>query len=88
VKTAFRDSFAKDLKAVKDGSLLKRVKKVIESAERADSLTDVPSIKKLKGHKNFFRIRISDYRIGILLQGDTVVFVRALNRKDMYKYFP
>jgi mRNA-degrading endonuclease RelE of RelBE toxin-antitoxin system len=56
VKTAFRESFARDLKALRDNSLLKRVKEVIEAAERADSLTDLSSLKKLKGLKNFFRI--------------------------------
>lgn len=88
MKVAFRDSYAKDLKAVRDASLLRRVKEVIESAERADSLIELPGLKKLKVHKNFFRIRIGDYRVGMALESDTLVFVRLLNRKDIYRYFP
>jgi hypothetical protein len=53
VKVYFRDSFAKDLKGVKDTSLLKRVKGVIEAIELADSLAALPNLKKLKGDKNF-----------------------------------
>ncbi|MFP4128637.1 MAG: type II toxin-antitoxin system RelE family toxin [Desulfonatronovibrio sp.] len=45
-------------------------------------------MKKLSGFKNFYRIRYSDYRIGIALQEDKVVFIRVLHRKDIYKFFP
>ena len=88
MKTAFRDSFAKDLKAVKDKALLKRIKHIIESIEDADSLSSLLSIKKLKGHDQFYRLRVGDYRLGFAVIDDIVVFVRFLNRKDIYKYFP
>ena len=88
MKVEFRESFAKDLKGVKDKGLLKRVKELIEAVESADSLMDTPNLKKLKGGGNYFRLRIGDYRIGIALENDTIIFVRFLNRKDIYKYFP
>ena len=88
MKTEFRDSFVKDLKAIKDKRLLKRVKEAIEAIEEASSLDDLPSLKKLKGPKNYFRQRLRDYRLGLALENDTVVLVRFLNRKDIYKYFP
>jgi mRNA interferase RelE/StbE len=67
---------------------LKRAKEVIEDVERADSLADVSNLKKLKGGGNYFRMRVGDYRVGLTLENDTVIFVRFLNRKDIYKYFP
>jgi mRNA interferase RelE/StbE len=67
---------------------LGRVREVIEAAEKADSLTELPNLKKLKGGGNYFRVRIGDYRIGVALVDETVVFVRFLNRKDVYKHFP
>jgi len=88
VKVAFRDSFVKDLKFVKEKGLLGRVQEVIEAVEKADSLAELPNVKKLKGGGNYFRVRVGDYRVGIALDGDAVVFVRLLNRKDIYKYFP
>ena len=84
----FRDSFTKDLKGVKEKGLLGRVREVIEAVEKADSLAELPNLKKLKGGGNYFRVRVGDYRIGVALDGDTVVFVRFLNRKDIYKHFP
>jgi mRNA interferase RelE/StbE len=88
VKVTFRDSFAKDLKSVKEKGLLHRVREVIEVVEKGGSLADLPNLKKLKGGGNYFRLRVGDYRIGLSLENDTVIFVRFLNRKDIYKYFP
>jgi mRNA interferase RelE/StbE len=88
VKTAFRESFTRDLKGVRDKKLLLRIKESIEAVERADSLSALPNLKKLKGAKSYFRLKLGDYRIGLALEDDTVVFVRFLDRKDIYKYFP
>ncbi len=88
MKVAFRDSFAKDVQGVKDKGLLKRVKEIIEAVEKAGSLAEIPNLKKLKGGGNYFRLRAGDYRVGIVLETDSVIFVRFLNRKDIYKYFP
>jgi len=88
VKVEFRDSFAKDLKSVKDKGLLRRAKEVIESVENANTLDELHNLKKLKGSGNYFRLRAGDYRVGIALEDNTVIFVRFLNRKDIYKYFP
>ena len=79
MKAAFRDSFARDLKAVRDNGLLRKLKEVIEAVEKADSLAEVPNLRKLKASKNYFRIRVGDYRLGLALENDTVVFVRFLN---------
>ncbi len=88
MKVEFRESFAKDLKGIKDKGLLKRAKEIIEAVEKVDSLADIPNLKKLKGGGNYFRLRVGDYRVGIALENDKVIFVRLLNRKDIYKYFP
>ena len=88
MKVEFRESFAKDLKGVKDKSLLNRIKESIDATEKANSLVELSNLKKLKGGGNYFRLRIGDYRLGIALENDIVVFVRFLNRRDIYKYFP
>jgi mRNA interferase RelE/StbE len=88
VKVEFRESFAKDLKGVKEKGLLRRVQEIIEVIEQANSLAELSNLKKLKGGGNYFRVRVGDYRVGIALENDTIIFVRFLNRKDIYKYFP
>jgi len=41
----------------------------------------------LTSGSNQWRIKIGDYRIGVEIKKDTVIFVRILHRKDIYKYF-
>jgi mRNA interferase RelE/StbE len=84
----FRGSFAKDLKRIREQSLKRRVKEVIELVERVDTLQEISGIRKLRGGDQYYRIRIGDYRLGFLLDEDTVVFIRFLHRKDVYRYFP
>ena len=88
MKVAFRDSFRRDLRIIRDKSLLKRLKEVIEAIETADSLAHLPNLKSLKGTSHYFQLRVGDYRIGLAFQDETVIFVRFLNRKDIYRYFP
>jgi len=84
----FKASFARDLKKIKDEKLKVRVQEVIKLVEQARSLQEVENIRKLKGSDRYYRIRIGDYRIGLSVEGNTVTFVRFLQRKDVYRYFP
>ena len=88
MKVEFKSSFTKDLKKVNDKDLKERIKEVIELVEEAQSLQAVENIKKLRGGDRYYRMRVGDYRIGLIVEGDTVVFVRFLHRKDVYRYFP
>ncbi len=88
MKVEFRDSFLKDLKSVKDKAILKKVKEIIETVENAHTLSGIPNLKKLKGQQYYFRLRVGDYRLGFAMKNEAVIFVRFLNRKDIYKYFP
>jgi len=76
------------LKAIRDKQLLSRVKEVIEHVEKTDSLTNLPNLKQLKREKNYYRIRIGEYRLGLAVQFDNVVFIRFLHRREIYRYFP
>ena len=86
--TTFRKSFARDLKKIKNQDVRDRVRQVIANVEAATELQAIDDLKKLSGAEGFFRIRIGDYRIGLYLEGETVEFVRCLNRRDLYRYFP
>ena len=69
-------------------STKRQVSKLIDKLGSVDSLAGVSNLKKLKGHKNAYRVRLGDYRIGLLLDGNTVTFARLLHRKDIYNIFP
>jgi mRNA interferase RelE/StbE len=84
----FRASFTKDLAAIQDARLLRRIETVIRVIESADSLRDVPQVKRLSGYSNLYRIRLGDFRLGLSLAGDRVECVRILHRRDIYRHFP
>ena len=88
MKATFRSSFLHDLKKVKSAKLLERVRELLLDVENATILNEIPHLKKLAGAKNCYRIRIGDLRLGVMAQDDVVEFVRCLDRKDIYKYFP
>ena len=88
MKTAFRKSFTRDLKKLKDNDVLERVQRVIEEVEAATNLQEIGNLKKMSGTTIFYRIRIGDYRIGAAVEGDAIEFVRCLARRDLYRYFP
>jgi mRNA interferase RelE/StbE len=88
VKAHFRASFAKDLRSIKSREILSRIKEVIGQVEKAQSHQEITSIKKLKGGRNYYRIRVGEYRIGLVIEGEEISFVRCLDRKEIYRYFP
>jgi mRNA interferase RelE/StbE len=88
VNVGFRERFTKDLAAIKNKSLLKRVRSAVETVEKAESLDQIHGLKKLKGGGGYYRLRIGDYRIGLALEHGKVIFVRFINRKEIYRYFP
>ena len=88
MRIIFKNSFAKDLKKVKDQNLKQMVISTIETIEQAKGLAQLSNTKKLKGDDCYYRIKLGDYRIGIIIEDDVVTFVRILHRKDIYRHFP
>jgi len=88
VIVTFKKSFEKDLGKLRDADLLHKIQAVIEEAEAAVSLIDIKNLKKLKADGNYYRIRVGNYRIGLVLDEAEISFVRVLHRKEMYRYFP
>jgi len=80
--------FEKDTDKIKDRRILVRIAGIIEKVSKSDDISKIQSIKKLKGSNKFYRIRLGNFRIGIIVDGDIVEFIRCLHRKDIYKYFP
>ena len=79
--------FVKDLKTVPK-EFKEKVAAVICSMEQAADLSNLKGIKKLKGYQNFYRIQVGAYRLGFILEENTVVLVRFLHRKEIYRLFP
>ena len=73
---------------MRDASLRGRIQQAIEHIESAETLSDIPGLTRLSGGGHFYRIRVGDYRIGLVIEDDEVEFVRCLHRREIYRYFP
>lgn len=88
MKVEYHKSFERDLRRVRDQNLLDRVETVLVGLEGSESLDSISNVKVMKGHPDYFRIRIGDYRLGLKRIDDGVRIIRFLSRGDIYRKFP
>ena len=85
----FDTCFLNDLKKLKNKDIAQRLKYIINTIEKAESIHTIRNLKKMEGYTSYYRIRIGNYRIGLeLVNDDTIIFVRLKHSKDIYKVFP
>jgi mRNA interferase RelE/StbE len=88
MKIEVQKSFEKDIAKVKNQELAIKVLAIINSLKTYQKLSDIPKLKKLNANDSYYRIRIGDYRIGLKVDNETLILLRFMGRKDIYKYFP
>jgi mRNA interferase RelE/StbE len=88
VQVSFNKRFLKDLSEVPLKARSKVEELVFEEIPSYSTISQIQNLKKLKGFKEFYRIRFGDYRIGIKIINDELSFERILHRKEIYKLFP
>lgn len=88
MKVSYGKKLLKDIEAIQTLSVNLLLQETLELVEAAKTLKEIPSLKKLKGQKGFYRIRVGHYRLGLCINGDRVEILRFLHRKDIYKKFP
>lgn len=82
------ETFAKDIRKLKSKPLEKKAAQLIREIIGASRLSDIKNIKQLKGSAIHYRIRLGDYRAGLIYKNNTVYLIRILHRKEIYRYFP
>ena len=85
----YRASFVRDLRRVGNAEVSRRVERALGDLEAAATIADIAGAVRLSSTAGrYYRIRIGDYRLGLALEGDTVILVRFLHRRDIYRMFP
>jgi mRNA interferase RelE/StbE len=87
MEVEFLRSFEKDLNKA-DASMRRKILSIVVRMKEARTLSDMPQVKKLKGHKDAYRLRIGHFRLGFFVQGDKLQLARLLDRRDIYRFFP
>ena len=89
MKLIFDRSFDKKVDKLKNKLVSEKLIKIIDICEKANSINELPNIKKMTKFKSFYRIKLSDNRIGIeLIDSNTIRFITIAHRKDIYNFFP
>ena len=76
MRVEFLKKFSKDLDLIKAKSAKHSLVHLIELMEEVDGLHKIPNIRKLKGHKNAYRVRLGDYRLGFFFDSTTITLAR------------
>jgi mRNA interferase RelE/StbE len=79
--------FDKDIDKL-DAITAMRVLQVIEFLITVTDIQDIPNMRKMQGTSSAYRIKIGDYRIGIVLDDTTISLHRVLHRSKIYRNFP
>lgn len=80
--------FKKQVEVCNDRRIRLKVVNIIEAAAAADTMQGFNNLKKLSGYTDKYRIRVGNYRIGLVIEEQTVIFAAFDHRSDIYKYFP
>lgn len=88
MKVLYDKKFLDDIHKIRDTKIKAKAIHILNLAHTSASIQDIPHVAKMNGHPNAFRIRLGSYRIGFFREKDTLVFVRFLHRREIYKFFP
>ncbi|MBP6387081.1 MAG: type II toxin-antitoxin system RelE/ParE family toxin, partial [Pseudarcicella sp.] len=61
---------------------------ILDNLEITDTLNGFPDCKVLEGYKNYFRIRVASYRIGLEIVDNEIKLIHIItvrSRGDIYK---
>lgn len=89
MKVVANPRFNRDLRRIREPFIASRLNRKIEELEAAASIRDVSEVRRLNAPRGrHYRIRIGEYRLGVTLEGDTVVLAGIGHRRDFYRRFP
>lgn len=83
----FRKKFEKDLSKL-SSEVKEEIENLLIQIADSDNLNNF-DIKKMKGYKSYYRLRMGDYRIGFeKIDKNTIDILRVAKRDEIYKIFP
>ena len=88
MEVQYRQLFLKDLKKLKRYPVYEQIFRLVFSTlSEAETLQEVSNVKAMKNYPDKYRIRIGDYRVGFVVDGNRVEMMRAMHRKEFCRYF-
>ncbi|MEO8820092.1 MAG: hypothetical protein ABI267_09040 [Ginsengibacter sp.] len=88
MKVIVTRQFEKDVNKELSKTMQLKLADIIEELQKLSTRYSIKDIKKLKGYKTAYRIRMGDYRKGFILEENIIKLSRVMDRKKIYRYFP
>ena len=88
MKVIVTRQFEKDVDKELPKAMQLKLADIIEELQNASTFYSINDLKKLKGYKTAYRMRMGNYRIGFILEENTIKLSRVMDRKKIYRYFP
>lgn len=89
MKVAFSKKYERQFDKLSNAKTQKQIASAIKSIIEAKRLEEIPSIRKLKGFANAYRVRSGQFRIGLIREAAGTILIAAFDqRKDFYDIFP
>ena len=82
------NSYLKAIKKIKNSNLILNLQNTIDNVEKAESINKILNLKKLVGFTDCYRIKVENYRIGLIIKSNVATLVQFQHRKDIYNKFP
>ena len=83
----YNPSFVRDVKKANPDTH-EDLQEAIENIKSAENITEILNLKKLKGYKTAYRIKVKDHRLCFFYEDNLITIARFLPRKEVYRYFP
>ena len=90
MNTDLPKAFLHRVEKIRDKTARDKVNQAIKAVKKAESIKEIPHLRKVEDGKGgiSYRIRVGDYRIGIRIENNLVVFVDVGPRDKFYNTFP
>ena len=88
IQYKYKPTFLKDLNKIPKIYKSTLENFIFNKIPKSDDPFSLNVLKKMRGYKNYYKIRFKTYRIGIFFDRDLFEFQRIKHRKDIYKFFP
>ena len=85
---SYNKRFLKDLASITEKDRNKIEHFAFDEILTFKKSSEIIKLQKLSGYTNYYKIRFGNYRIGLSLVDEELIFERVLHRKEIYKMFP
>ncbi|CCI15259.1 MAG: type II toxin-antitoxin system RelE family toxin [Microcystis panniformis] len=88
-KVEYTKRFLKELASLPQ-DIQSSIRLIVFQELEADNPYELGYLKKMKGYKDKYKIRIGDYRVGLTLdkKNQKIICQRVAHRREIYKTFP